>query len=154
MAIPCSTLELENKKFVECPQGSGKVAVRTKICQDDGEILKVDIGVRGVSKNIYNSVNSIPLGSESLVVSYTVPVGKKFDLRRVSASGDNIARFLVKINGDTKQAKRTWWTNFNAEFDLEEEILISGDVVTLFVENKGQDAVSFEGTINGGEYDS
>jgi hypothetical protein len=29
MAIPCSTLELENKKFVESPDGSGEVAIRT-----------------------------------------------------------------------------------------------------------------------------
>ena len=41
MALPHSKADREYKKFVECPEDSGKPAVRTKICQDSDESLRV-----------------------------------------------------------------------------------------------------------------
>jgi hypothetical protein len=70
MAIPCTTLELENKKFVECPAGSGKVAVRTKICSENDEpiFIKFESSTR---TNIYGEALS-SADTEVLVVSYTL----------------------------------------------------------------------------------
>lgn len=149
MPIPCSAAQREYEKFTEC---QGKTAVRAKICQDDGDALKVEIGERGVSKNVYNDVSGVPEEVETLVATYTVPVGKKFDFSRAVCSGDNIARFVLKINGDVKQGKRTWWVDFNAEFNVNEDILSAGDKVEIFVINRGKGAADFEGTIIGGEY--
>lgn len=154
MAIPCNTLDLENKKFVECPENSGNVAVRTKICQDDGEAIKVDIGFKGVPANIYDEANVLE-GVESIINTYTVPIGKKFDLTAVSFSGDNIARATVQINGSVKQKKRTWWTTgFNTEFNMRELILSEGDIVNVLAENIGTGTAEFNATIIGGEYDA
>lgn len=148
-----STLIPNSRVYTDCEKNGFKFkAVRTKICQEDGEALKVDIGTRGVSKYIRNEVNSVPINIETLVASYTIPAGKNFDLSKVICSGDNIARFIIKVNGDIVSSKRTWWTNFNADFDLLELILVASDKVEVFVENRGSTTETFEATIIGGEY--
>lgn len=70
MAIPCTTLELENKKFVECPQGSGKVAVRAMICSESNEPIYIK-SESGDRTNIFGEIATSP-NSEVLVVSYTL----------------------------------------------------------------------------------
>lgn len=150
MPIPCSIPEREYSKFREC---QGKTVVATKICQDDGEAIKVEIGQKGLSKNIYNGIASVPINVETLITTYTVPIGKKFDLAFAVCSGENRAKYSVKVNNQILQVKRTWWGDFNAEFNVSEDILLAGDKVELFVENCGDASVDFDGTIIGGEFD-
>jgi len=142
----------EDRQFRSFRECNGGIVQAVEICQEDGDAIKVDIGSRGLSKNIYNQVNSVIINVETLVVSYTVPVGKKFDLSAATCSGDNIARFIVKVNSQVIQAKRTWFTNFNVDFDFQELILNETDKVEIFVENNGKSSEDFEATIIGGEY--
>lgn len=153
MAIPCNTRDLENKKFVECPKDSGKVAIRTRLCQDDADAIKVELGNKGITDNIYSEVNSVAPNIETLVTSYTVPAAKKFDLNYATCSGENVAKYVAKVNGTVIQVKRSWWTNFNVEFDFKELILSEGDKIEIFVTNVSNTSVTFDGTIIGGEYD-
>ncbi len=150
MPIPCSVKDRELQKFVECRD---EVAVRTAICQDENSSIDVSVVPRGITKNIYNDVSAVVITVETLINTYTVAIGKKFDLKNLSCSGDNIARFIIKINGLTVIAKRTWWTDFNADFSFTGETLSAGDKVEIFVENNGIDSSDFESTITGGEYD-
>jgi hypothetical protein len=132
---------------------NGKHADRVTIAQADGDAIKVELGNKGITKNIYNDVNSVLPNTDTLVVSYTVPVGKKFDLNSATCSGENTAKFTVKINGAIIQVKRSWWTEFNVDFDFREQILSAGDVVEIFVTNNGKASVTFDSTVIGGEYD-
>ena len=132
---------------------AGKHADRVVLSQEDGEAIKVEIGNKGITQNIFAEVNSVVSGVETLANTYTVPVGKKFDLNSATCSGDNIAKFTVKINGAIIQTKRTWWsTGFNVDFDFREQILNVGDKVEIFVINNGSSSETFESTIIGGEY--
>jgi hypothetical protein len=131
----------------------GRKVVAVDIVQSDGDAIKVDIGTRGVPKFEFNEIASVPVSIETLIVGFTVPVGKKFDISHATASGDNIGKYFLKVNDEIVQVKRSWWNNFNVDFNLNEIILNAGDKVEIFVENNGKDTVSFNGTIFGGEYD-
>lgn len=132
---------------------SNRPAIRVLAKNENGIPLKVEIGNKGITKNIYDNANAVPVNTETLINSYTVPVGKGFDLNAVSCSGNNIARFIIKVNSSIIQAKRTWWGGFNCDFNIIENILAAGDKVEIFVENNGETAEFFESTIIGGEYD-
>lgn len=113
-----------------------------------------DVGTGGVIYNIYNKINSAPTDIETLVTSYTVPVGKGFNLKNAMCSADNVAKFIAKINNSTVQVKRATWNSFNPEFDFVEQLLVEGDKIEIFVENNGDTVASFDATIIGGEYNA
>lgn len=101
----------------------------------------------------YNGVASVPSGSESLVLSYTVPAMKTGQLYRVECSGDNIARFRVYKNGTAIGTKRTYFGgNLNADFNFltpnkQALGLAAGDVVEVKVLHYRPVAGSFEAMI-------
>ena len=132
---------------------NGDTALNVHVVQNDGEAIKVELGTKGISQNIYNEINSTPVGVETLIVSYTVPLNMKFDLSNATASGENIAEYIVKVNDDVVQKKRSWWSDFNQDFNFQELILSASDKVEIFVKNNGKNTVSFNATIIGGLYD-
>jgi hypothetical protein len=69
------------------------------------------------------------------LVTYVVPVGKKFTLRRISASGNNVSVYSLYINNVFIEEKHSWWTRWDVEFDLDETVLDPGDEVRLEVEH-------------------
>ncbi len=69
------------------------------------------------------------------IASYIVPVGKRFTFRRVSAVGNNVSTFRLFINDVFIEAKSSWWTRWDVEFDLEEAVLDPGDEIRLEVEH-------------------
>lgn len=72
-----------------------------------------------IEKNIFNEVASVASGVETLIVSYTVPVGKTAVLHRISTSGDNVGRYNLYLNGQLYDAQRTYYGGeFNATFDF------------------------------------
>ncbi len=152
MAYPCSTLVRENEKFVECPAGSGNVAVRTKICQDPGEVLKVDLiedGETGVVTNVFNQITNVAAASPTTITTYTVPAGKSLYLKRVEASGSNRAKYTVKIAGSTEAIKRTYQPIFNVDFDFSNLLLGAGVTVLIEVEHSRTPANEFDARIIG-----
>lgn len=56
MAIPCNTPDLENRKFVEHPDGSGEVAVRTLVANDSTQPIPVLSTALAGNPTIYNIV--------------------------------------------------------------------------------------------------
>lgn len=153
MSKPLSQLARQDRDYRAYKECGDQIVRAVGICQEDGDAIKVDIGSRGITKNIYDDATVLE-SVETLVATYTVPLDKKFDLAKVSSSGDNIARMTVKVNDDVVQKKRTWWTSFNADFDFQELILSAGDKVEVFAENIGTGTADFNATIIGGEYDA
>lgn len=119
MAIPCNTLDLENKKFVECPAGSGQVSVRTKICQDTGETLKVEFGTSDTTPTISNETlttagneQSVALqsGLKQLIVRARSPINA--NIQFAFNSGESGTNFLTIPGGASLSLKDT---NFNSK---------------------------------------
>lgn len=149
MTIPKTICDREHEKFEECPTGSGQPAVRTKICQDTGETIKVEFDEEGVVTCIYNEVSSVPTATLSDVVSYTVPVGKTFKLKEISFSGDSIAEYTIEVDSTIEDKKRSWWTNWDGVFLFYNKLFIAGTVIKLRVDHCSSTSGEFNGRIIG-----
>lgn len=151
MALPKTNCDREQEKFVEC---NNQVAVRTKLCQEPGEAIKVDLvedGENGDVKNIYNEVASVAASTLTTVVTYTVPVGKTFFLKHVEASGENRATFTIEINATVERKRQTYQPIFNTDFLFYNLKLEAGDVVALRVFHTRGTSADFSGSILGNE---
>lgn len=151
MALPKTDYDREHEKFVEC---NNEVAVRTKLCQEPGETIKVDIvedGENGEVKNVYNEIASVAASTLTSVVTYTVPAGKTFFLKHIEASGENRATFTVEINATVERKRQTYQPIFNTDFLFYNLRLSAGDIVTLRVFHTRGTAADFNGTILGNE---
>jgi len=148
MTLPISRHDREHQSYRELLSG-----VVQAVNIENVNPVMVEFATKGVTQNIYDSANAVAVNSETLINSFTVPAGKGFDLNAVTCSGNNIARFIIKVNGSIIQAKRSWWANFNVDFNIVEKLLSAGDKVEIFVENNGETAEFFESTIIGGIYD-
>lgn len=60
-------------------------------------------------KSVYAEVSSVASATLTTVVAYTVPVGKKATLERISMSGQNIATYTAEVNSVIVDKKRTWF---------------------------------------------
>ena len=90
-------------------------------------------------KSIYAEVSSVASTTLTTVATYTVPVGKKATLERISMSGQNIATYIAEVNAVAVDKKRTW---FNGPMSEEMNFitssggsiqLVAGDIVRLRV---------------------
>lgn len=120
----------------------------------DGSITVVP----GVSANVdgllkYNEVALVPSSVETIIVTHTAVGGRKTFLQKVSASGDNIAKYRVKVNGVTIDTKRTMFgEDLNCDFIFDGdtnpgyEVLV-GDIITVTVVNPRPGAADYNGRI-------
>jgi hypothetical protein len=99
----------------------------------------------------YNEVIGVVSGVETNLISITVPVATTMRVTEIEVSGENIAQYKVKVNGNTIETARTWWTRFDAEFnfvDYENGLLLnSGDVLTVTVLYNRPQIGNFEVTV-------
>jgi hypothetical protein len=72
------------------------------------------------------------------IISYTVPVGKILNLDKIETSGDNVAKYTVKINGQVnKVARANIAASFNVNFNYNSVRLIEGETISVEVEHFG-----------------
>ena len=96
-------------------------------------------GAPTINKNIYNEVTSIANSVSTSIVTYTVPVSKTADLKRVNVSGTNVAEYSVLVNATRIDKKRTYFGGgLNEVFDFSSFNdngygLIAGDQVIVKV---------------------
>lgn len=102
-------------------------------------VVVVDAPVAGQHEsNTYNQVTSVANGVVTQIVSYTVPFAKTACLHKIQVSGDNFAVYDVLLNGSPIATQRTWYGQFNANFDFFTAVtagltLIAGDIVSVRV---------------------
>jgi hypothetical protein len=124
----------------------------------DGSINVIITGGSTTSINYtsiynFNEINSVTSNSLTLLQTYTVPVGKKGYLQRVDFSGENIAKYIIKLNGSTLDIKRTYFGNqLNGEFNFIDSNdlgmnLNAGDVIETYVIHTRPSLISFEARI-------
>jgi len=130
-------------------------ALHVKIGNQDAEAVPVYITQGGTPRNIYSEALAVPSGSETAVVTYTVPVGKTLHLFRAQFSGENIATYRVKIDGTTVALQRQWWTDGlsgEIRFDAGRGLPCpAGSVVTVTALHQRPSAANFSARIQGVE---
>jgi hypothetical protein len=146
MTLPRTIEGREQAKFVEC---NDNTAVRTTICQGDGESVKVEFDEAGFGINSYNELLSVAGLATGDLLLYTVPVGKTLKLQRIDFSGENKAVYKIDINGSIQAKKRTWYTSYNDYITFNNLTLNAGDIVKLIVENKTNMTADFNGNLQG-----
>lgn len=88
----------------------------------------------GVNEFEYDEVSSIAVGGSAIIVSRLFST--EYKLRRVSATGTNIAVYTILFDGSPVDKKRSTYSDFNCEFDYETGITVpAGTTVTVEVEN-------------------
>jgi hypothetical protein len=150
MSIPNTTLDLENRKFVECPTASELVSVR--VCFANPEEIGVPpqlLPDGWTAMSIFSEVSAVAASTLTDVLTYTVPLAMTFVLTRIEVSGGNVATFDVTINGTRNALKRTWWTRFNEEFEYPRLELVAGDVLRVRVIHERPEVADFEARIIG-----
>lgn len=103
--------------------------------------------------NQYSEANSVPSGSTTSVVQYTLPLSKTSGiLQRISVAGENIAKWTVFINAGQVDTRRTFYGNLNEYFEFttggsDGVVLNPGDQVTVKVVHNNLHVGDFEGRI-------
>lgn len=104
-------------------------------------------------RNVYDEKPSVAQGSDQRIVIYIVPTGKRALLQRVEYSGEQIARYWVKIAGATQASRRTHHgSGLTGEFVFhgasDEGLPVAGGTaIELFVRHDRPGTGSFEGRI-------
>lgn len=115
------------------------------------------IGVTGMEKGevTYSHVDSNIASKATLtILNFIVPAGKVVELENVQASGDGFALYEVQINSNTIMRKRTYYTEYNAEFNLENGKLMASDDVKVIITNRSGNACDFDATLTYRIYDA
>ena len=86
------------------------------------------------------------------LINYTVPSDRELRLRIIDCWGENRGKFTVSLNGDKIAEKQTYWTYYETKFDFENFELQSDDVLTITVENVGDEPVDFNARLRGYQY--
>lgn len=97
----------------------------------------------------HSEITSVASGVETTIMTITPPPGG-MRVSKIEVSGDTVALYRVKLNGDTLFNKRSWWTSFNQTFDFQDFAnglwLNQGQVVTITVVHTRPFLGSFEAT--------
>lgn len=106
----------------------------------------------GLLKTFYNEVSAVASGVLTTIQTYTAPMGSSSYLQKIEVSGDNIAKYTVRINTVVQDRKRTYFGSaLNTEFRFVETgtglPLQVGDVVLIEVEHIRPDVGDFNSRI-------
>lgn len=147
--------QMERAKFVECPTDSDTLAVRTHICQNPDETIAVRVEgtVTGDITPIYSATASLAGNTTGTILTYVVPPLKTLALEIVSCSGENVSKYTLKIDGATIAVKRSWWTNFNVDFQMARVKAIAGQTITIDVSNDSNTVADYDATLLGELYE-
>lgn len=140
------TRDNEQNKFSEC---NGDVVIKTIVCQETGETIKVEFQQEGETKSMYAESNSVSALGTVDVLTYIVPISKEFILSHCDFSGDNRGVFELLIDTNTFQKRRTSYLNYNDNFLVEDIIIVAGQEIKIRVENKSDMIGNFNVTIQG-----
>lgn len=81
----------------------------------------------------YSKISSLANGALTNILSYTVPVGKTLILSKAEVSGCSVAQYSVEIDSVEKGVRRTYWGNFNADFQFDKFQVAEGLKVEIKV---------------------
>jgi len=145
MTLDIGIRDREQERFRESGRPPGersKVAVEVEN-SDSNPVPVVIVDAPSASEtlvNEYNEISSVPSGIATTIVSYVVPVGKTLYLTYANGSGGNIGLYTFEIDGIVEDKKRSYYTEFNVDFVLNQKAN-AGQVVRVRINHSG-DVVS------------
>ena len=73
-----------------------------------------------VGKRKFAEVTAVAANIETTIVSHTAAIGKRTFITRIGGSGDNVAKFIIRLNGTQIDVKRTsFGAQYNVEFNFD-----------------------------------
>lgn len=137
----------------------GRRALHVKIGNKPDEPMPVyvvdAVATSNVVINQFNAISAVASGSETQIVSYTIPPAKKFIISLVQFSGENIAKFNFYVDGVLSATARTMFgSDLTGElrFDSPNGLgleLVAGQIISLKVLHPRPSVADFEGRILG-----
>lgn len=115
MTIPRTLQTLEVEKFVECPDSSGKVAVRARICND-----QIFVSPSGLS--IAGRITEVQLSSSAWTALPATPLAD-----RNSIAIQNVSGVAIKLNYDNTESGYVGVlvpAEAERQYDITDDILI------------------------------
>ena len=143
--LPKLPVTFENERLKFQNDDKGNCAINTIV----NNTVKVDINESGEFINGYFEVSAVAANANVNIINYTVPVGKKLELKQIDFGGDNIAIFKAFLDSNTISQKRTWYGNFDGFIGWRDYTINSGVALILTVENCGDSTVTFYGNFQG-----
>lgn len=111
----CITLQDRERQAFVRNESTGKIrkCVDSVVTNDATNPIPVEI-IDGTfsdadTVNTFGSISSLSSGSLTTIVTYTVPVGKKFFLQLVDGSGENIATYDLEVSSTAIARRRTYF---------------------------------------------
>ena len=139
--------------------GAGdEVAIHTKVKNTALDPIPVNVVSGGATLTYvdsYNEITGVASGSETTILTYTVPLLGTLYLEQVSVSGTNIAEYRVKVNGTVIDKAYTWFNgNMSHEFNFESNSglgrkLLASDVLIVTVLHGRPSTGNFNARIQG-----
>lgn len=144
--IQCSYESIIQESYVENPSDS-QASAQSVVVENTGAIPVTF--TQGTPLVEYADISSLASGTLTTILSYTVPVGKTLAMGKVEVSGCNVADYIVEIDGSTKGKRRTYFGNFNADFEYKGLEIATGLVVRVRVIHSRPSAGDFDATLIG-----
>jgi len=142
----CSYRDREMQKFVESPTRPGEACIEVNIGNQSAIPVTFTQGSPIVE---YSDISSLASGTLTTILTYTVPVGKTLAMEKVEVSGCNVANYIVEIDGNTKGKRRTYFGNFNADFEYKGLEVATGLIVRVRVIHSRPTTGNFDATLIG-----
>jgi len=133
MVQPCASPDRTMSSWVESPANPGTSARQVVVVND--QAIPVFFDEAGTPVNVFNSISSVTSASEVVIASYTVPTGSTFTIRQLGASGTNNSKYTVYIDDIEQQVKRTWWGDFNTDFNLNGLKVLESQVIQIRIKH-------------------
>ena len=154
MAVDDHGIETLKKAAEEMVAGS-KADYYHKVCVVNGTTIPpgpaVPVVMSPASFILFGSISAIASTTQTNILSYTVPLGKKLSLNLVEFGGGNIATYEITIGGTLEARRRTYFGGqLSDRFDFGFYSIAAGGTVVLRVEHKRTgDTADFEGRFVG-----
>lgn len=141
--------DLEQARFKKT--AAEKIAVRVGNEESDPLYVNVTEGAGESDLIAYGSVSAVAKDDETKIIEYIVPPSKTFNLDKVTASGENIGKYTVLIDGSIKKVLRTnYGGSLNVIFNFKSYEVLAGQKVEVLVEQVSlQGASTHEASIEG-----
>lgn len=116
--------------FKPCEWINGKLRVETEIGEITVSLGKIKIEPTGDVVNEYDETSLVPVGAETDLVQYLVPVGKVFWFKHASFGGQNYAVYKLYVDGVLVDKVRTHDSSgLTGRMDWKDEIDTPGGIM-------------------------
>lgn len=145
---PLDVTELEQAKFKKTPEN--KIAVRVGNEENNPMFVSIADNAIGLDIQEYDEALNVAKNVETLIASYAVPAGKVFNLDQIEVSGQNFAKYTIKLDANINKVKRTHYGNgLNKTFGYNGISIAAGVTLYVYTEHCSDGNGDFEATIEG-----